>query len=257
MRCPKCHKEVRTSERYCKYCGYDLKRRVKTQERKPTQLPLLIIILTVIVAMIAGMLTLRTGNSNDRHLIGPLKNDQVAQVLYTYETIEDFQIGITNAESFITPILAYTQKLEETYQMSLTPSYRFIVAANNNVDIRLTYQGEIDAQTTFTLERHYDRDDFDELTVKVKKSGCTTFEELRQEEHQELLEKILGAAHYEKLLKKFDQKEASFASDHEKISHYGMGVYLDQGSSFVIHRHGDRYSSTVTYHPSGDGKLRV
>lgn len=261
MRCPRCQKEVKAKDHYCPHCGYDLWRQKQPSKRPfpqpQKQLPIVLIILVVLLTGVSAYYLIDREQKNSTYMIGIYALRSVSRDVYTFNSLEDFQVKIENAETFVAPMRTYTKSLEEIYDLAFTPSYHIVVTTDNNVNVTLTHTAQIDEATTLTIERRYDRGDLDDITIKMTKEGCHSFEDLRQAEHEALMKQILGTKIYEKLTAAFDQKAALFESKGSQMSHYGMGVYEGQEASKVIYRHKDIYSSVVTKYAQGDRSLRV
>lgn len=267
MKCPRCQKDVKPEDHYCPHCGYDLKGRPQPAKASPMRmLPIALIVLGCLILPFAYALygndltssnSSSTSSSSSKYTILTYNEDDSAAELYDFTSLSGFQKKVTNASTFIKPLLQYQQTLETKYGKTFKGSYHITVYANNDMKVKASYQAELADHESLVITREYVRSsETDTITTEIIKNQCTDFESLKMTDQKELMTSLIGSSRYQQLMKTFATKETAFNRRKKAIGHYGIGAFIAKDKiSLSLYQQGSTYQSRFTFLSAGDKKI--
>ena len=114
-KCPRCQQDVKDTDKYCPHCGLDLQRQYRPIQRKPKNrmiglmfnliLCMSLFIIPLLYTHFLGQMNQELiYNRNEGSLPG-IRDTQPTSVLYTFDTLSDYQNQFDNVLCFLKQII--------------------------------------------------------------------------------------------------------------------------------------------------------
>lgn len=235
-KCPKCKKEIPDRYQYCPYCGTNVQ---KNNNRNRLLFYALIFAMPFLYYLVLGNINL-PNTSNEPVVLKDVDDRQATAIIYQYQSLEEFDTKVENADSYIQDIKTY----ENNIPTDANREYLISILDNNDVNFKLQYSF-MNNNTLINIHKQYTKSDsLDYIEYSFTKSGMTSLKDIVID--REVIEEYVDSKVFDTLYNQLLLREDDFNKKIDHIGHFGYGEYSDD-ASIVVYPDGDSFKVTFKY----------
>jgi predicted nucleic acid-binding Zn ribbon protein len=235
MKCPRCHKEVSESNKFCPHCGYSLKKQTFNNKT----LYMMFIFSFIIVPLLYTIIlsgdsynynTLTTTDSSNKIVLNDIINMEATATSYHFTSLDEFKYQVSQSDAYVSKVKAYETTLKNKYDLSFTKTYDIYIYNNNDVEFNIVYSYDLDNNTTFCINEIFTRSGSEEETYTFTQNQITNLQDIKLKEYTDV---YLKDVNVDSLYTDLLARETEFNKKIDNIGHMGFGEYEDNASLVV------------------------
>lgn len=253
-KCPNCHKKVSPNDQYCPHCGQNLKSSMQLVKWARIMFLLSFFIVPIFYYFLLddNFMSQPSWLDKGQYELKEIKKDTIQNIIYQFDSIEEFDKKVKDVSSYITKIHTYEDQLQERLGSDLKKSYDITLFDNQDISFVLKYQMKIDNYSTFTVCKQFTRSESVEREeYYYTQKNIKTLSDI-QLDNKIMRSTINDDTRINQLYKQLMDREEEFNKKKDLIGHLGFGEYFKDDKlrvSLVIYPNNDHFKVSLKYRP--------